>query len=463
MSTYSARILAHTPNDISYFLRGDNTFTNILSSAGSETFFTIQNSISGIELSLKIDNTNLIHGLYSSGAYDGTETTIDDGKWLIQRNSDGSVDMDGNAASATRIKGNLEAITDANGHNIWITSTNAGDGIPKRVEGVAVIPSTKTIVATTFSGNATSASYLKDKTNGTASYLDYGRSGITAGSGFTWIGVWDGYTLAPASKAAMFQAVRDSGGDSRWHIKGADNNHMTHTNEFNFIGSGFNNTVYINWRASGGTGTVTEYVFCKGSNSNTTTRVRCGYLTVTAQGSGAEGGEIFLAASSSGLYAAMDVYTNLWRIHSDGGQRFYVNLSTGAHADYAEDRKSLTNEPGRVYKETNECILVKTDKRLIPGCSVCSDTYGTSIPGDEDGIPFAVSGRVLVYPEGNRNDYTAGQAVCCGPNGTVTLMTREEIKEYPDCILGYTAGIPDEETWSHPTVELKGRIWIRLA
>ena len=204
MSTYSARILAHTPNDISYFLRGDNTFTNILSSAGSETFFTIQNSISGIELSLKIDNTNLIHGLYSSGAYDGTETTIDDGKWLIQRNSDGSVDMDGNAASATRIKGNLEAITDANGHNIWITSTNAGDGIPKRVEGVAVIPSTKTIVATTFSGNATSASYLKDKTNGTASYLDYGRSGITAGSGFTWIGVWDGYTLAPASKAAMF-------------------------------------------------------------------------------------------------------------------------------------------------------------------------------------------------------------------------------------------------------------------
>lgn len=189
-----------------------------------------------------------------------------------------------------------------------------------------------------------------------------------------------------------------------------------------------------------------------------------GYITVNAQNGSSEGGEIYLAgAPSYGYYAALDVYTNLWRIHSNGGQRFYVNLQSGAHSDYAEDRRAETYEPGRVYRETNECILVKTNKRLIPGCSVCSDTYGTSIPGDEDGVPFAVSGRALVYPEGDRNDYTAGQAVCSGPNGTISLMTREEIKEYPDCILGYVAGIPNPEEWNHPTVELNNRIWIRLA
>lgn len=58
-----------------------------------------------------------------------------------------------------------------------------------------------------LSGNASTATALKDKTNGTASYLDYGRTGITAGSGYTWVGVWDGYTLAPASKLAIAEGV----------------------------------------------------------------------------------------------------------------------------------------------------------------------------------------------------------------------------------------------------------------
>lgn len=188
------------------------------------------------------------------------------------------------------------------------------------------------------------------------------------------------------------------------------------------------------------------------------------YIYVRAQTSSNEGGEIVLnAAPSYGYYAAMDVYQNEWRIHSNGGVRFWVNIQSGGHADYAEDRLALTHEPGRVYKETNECILVKADARLIPGCSVCSDTFGTCIPGDENGVPFAVSGRALVYPYQSRENYQAGMAVCSAPNGTVDIMTREEIREYPDCIIGYVAGISSPDTWPEDNVPLNGRIWIRLA
>jgi len=86
-----------------------------------------------------------------------------------------------------------------------------------------------------------------------------------------------------------------------------------------------------------------------------------------------------------------------------------------------------------------------------------------AINGPEKGPPFAVSGCVLCFPYQSRTNYHAGMAVCSAPNGTVDIMTREEIREYPDCILGYVAGIPDEETWNDESIELKGRIWIRLA
>ena len=40
--------------------------------------------------------------------------------------------------------------------------------------------------------------------------------------------------------------------------------------------------------------------------------------------------------------------------------------------------------------------------------------------------PIAVSGRVLAYPYEPRDTFSAGDAVCSGPNGTVSKMTREE-------------------------------------
>jgi len=104
-----------------------------------------------------------------------------------------------------------------------------------------------------------------------------------------------------------------------------------------------------------------------------------------------------------------------------------------------------------------------TDKRLMPGASVVSDTFGTAMGmTDECKTPLAVAGRVLVYPARDRSEYHAGMAVCASADGKVDIMTREEIRDYPDCIVGIVSEIPEYETWGSDNVKVDGRIWIKV-
>jgi hypothetical protein len=103
----------------------------------------------------------------------------------------------------------------------------------------------------------------------------------------------------------------------------------------------------------------------------------------------------------------------------------------------------------------------------MPACKVISDTYG-SLMGESDTAktPIAVAGRVLVYPYKNRESYNLGDAVCSAPGGTVDIMSREEIRDYPERIIGTVSEIPTYNTWyagnkDNPTnVSVNGRIWI---
>lgn len=154
------------------------------------------------------------------------------------------------------------------------------------------------------------------------------------------------------------------------------------------------------------------------------------------------------------------------------GQFNFLNISaTGADVltgrtfnavwnDYAEFRKGLTSEPGRVVTESKEGMKL-AQERLMSGCKIISDTYGTSMGETDDcKTPIAVAGRVLVYPYRNREEYQLGAAVCSAPNGTVDIMTREEIMMYPDRIVGTVSEIPDYETWGEKSVEVNDRIWV---
>lgn len=132
--------------------------------------------------------------------------------------------------------------------------------------------------------------------------------------------------------------------------------------------------------------------------------------------------------------------------------------------DYAEYRNTVTANPGRVVIENGDGSLSLSTKRLQLGANIISDTYGFAIgKTDNAQTPIAVCGRVLAYPYEERKLFTPGAAVCSGPNGTVSLMTREEIREWPDAIIGYVSEIPTYEYWGTDNIKVNGRLWIKLA
>lgn len=158
-----------------------------------------------------------------------------------------------------------------------------------------------------------------------------------------------------------------------------------------------------------------------------------------------------------------------WLIYRDGAS--YVRSTLGIKGavwnDYAEYRATNIDEPGRVVIETQTGIMQLATERLMPSAKIISDTFGVAIGETEEcKTPIAVSGRVLVYPYRNRDDYSLGAAVCSAPDGTVDIMTREEIMMYPERIIGTVSEIPNYEIWHAGSkevpkdIEVNGRIWI---
>lgn len=147
----------------------------------------------------------------------------------------------------------------------------------------------------------------------------------------------------------------------------------------------------------------------------------------------------------------------------DNGVLVATKVRGAVFNDYAEYRESLIKEPGRCVIETGYGDLELSTKRLQLGGNIISDTFGFSIgETNKAETPIAVCGRVLAYPYENRYKFTAGAAVCSGPNGTVSLMTREEIKEWPDAIIGYVSEIPEYKEWGTNKIQVNNRIWIKI-
>ena len=146
------------------------------------------------------------------------------------------------------------------------------------------------------------------------------------------------------------------------------------------------------------------------------------------------------------------------------------NAVTGAvWNDYAECRESDCEEAGYVLAENGDDTLSKTQERLAPFAGVSSDTWGFSQGETERArTPIAVAGRVLVYTYQDRNNYKPGDCVCAAPNGTVDIMTREEVINWPDRIVGTVSCVPEYEEWGggknadRDPVKVNGRIWIKI-
>ena len=131
--------------------------------------------------------------------------------------------------------------------------------------------------------------------------------------------------------------------------------------------------------------------------------------------------------------------------------------------DFAEYRESEVTEPGRVICENGDGTLSLSHKRLQPGATVISDTFGFAIgETDKAKTPIAVAGRVLAHTYEDWWTFEPGEAVCTGPDGTVSKMSRREIRKYPERIIGIVSELPTYETWGDNKIPVDGRIWINI-
>lgn len=131
--------------------------------------------------------------------------------------------------------------------------------------------------------------------------------------------------------------------------------------------------------------------------------------------------------------------------------------------DYAEYRAQKEEiEPGYCVASGDDGKIYKTSEKFQACDGIVSDTFGFGIgETDKCKTPLAVAGRVLAYAE-NPEELHSGDTVCAGPNGKVVKMTREEIREWPDRIVGVVSEIPAYETWGTGNVKVDGRIWIKV-
>ena len=170
--------------------------------------------------------------------------------------------------------------------------------------------------------------------------------------------------------------------------------------------------------------------------------------------------------SVSGEYGTLkDSKSAGWKITNTAGTEVSVQavkVFGAVYNDYAEYR-SADAQAGRCIIENGDGTLSLSTGRLQLGANIVSDTYGFAIGETNDATcPIAVCGRVLAHPLESKEMYHPGAAVCSGPEGTVSLMSREEIREWPDAIVGYVSEVPTYDTWGTDNVPVNGRIWIKI-
>lgn len=210
---------------------------------------------------------------------------------------------------------------------------------------------------------------------------------------------------------------------------------------------------------SGHTVTPTVTTFTMPASGNTDTKVKCTSLKTVTSGTETLYPVLMCSTASPTSGTAYEAKYNTGVKISN-----YGVLMGAAWNDYAEYRSQEEEiEPGYCVKSADNGKVSKTTEKYAACDGIVSDTFGFSIgKTDTCQTPLAVAGRVLAYYEGNREDYHAGDTVCAGPSGKVMKMTREEIKEYPDRIIGLVSEIPEYETWGEGNISVNKRIWIKI-
>ena len=359
--------------------------------------------------------------------------------------------ISGSAATASKLtnigSGDLASST-ATWRRVWFSYNDNVTGRPAYDDNFVYQTSTQTLKVANLSGNAATASAVKDYNNSTLVKFGYSTSGMTSVS---WVGAWDASVSGEYRLRAISpQKLRNSMGlgDTTGALPVAN--------------GGTGKTSWTQWGVVYASATTTLANTAQGTS---------GYV-LTAKGAAAPAWDTckpYLAASTSKAYIVGTTATGTSHRLVYYNASVYTSgsvLHGAAWNDYAEYRETKEEvEPGRCVIEVGDDSLTISTKRLERGCEIVSDTFGFAIGETDDcKTPIAASGRVLAYPYESREEFAKhiGWPVCSGPDGTVSIMTEEEEIKYPSRIIGTISAVPDYKTWGSGNIAVNGRVWIRI-
>lgn len=376
----------------------------------------------------------------------GTSNTINSDNLLLTVNGSGKVTKNWTVNGITQLDGNTTVGTSTSPKAFKVHGTIESTG-KTTVDGELEVKGTTNLRSTVNIGTTTTNA-------NTNMYGNLSVSGTITGGKFS--------TIKPNSTSVDIGA--DNAND-RWRAIYATTGNFTNLTvngkpisggNIDKVANGVGGNTTLFWRGDcSWSNNLTGNLYVGGATN--AQHIVIGNNTINSRNSGPDSGYAILYLNG----ATFNQFTN-----SNNQVCTYITatkLYNAIYNDYAEFRKTIDLEPGRVVVDKDDGSLECSSQRLQPGAQVISDTYGHSM-GETPlhKTPLAVAGRVLVYPYQPRQNYHAGMAVCSAPDGTVDIMTREEIKEYPDCIIGIVSEIPLYSNWGTDNIAVNGRIWIKV-
>ena len=375
---------------------------------------------------------------------DASGNTYVPGRLFVASNSDVGLNSGSGAIVIGSTSGTSIGIDD---NEIMARSSNAASTLYINSEGGNVYIGSGGITSV---GKITGSGGYADRTNGTATYLNYGASGLAA-SAISWLCCWNGYEIRAISKGEMANAVD---GSHKWARIGGDTiTGVLHSSykSGSWVNSLTNSAITIDDAAGSYGGWI-----C-GPTKN-------GRIAISTYQSSDD--ILYIGYGERGRTTNSFTRSMTW--NGANGRLTIASVANAIWNDIAESRVSDIQTPGYVIAPDKNKIAHITTKRLQSAGRIISDTYGYLL-GDEDDehALVAIAGRVLAYPLHDKSYYEVGDAVCAAEGGKIDKMTREEIKEYPDRIIGIVNEIPDYDIWEpsceeggREPIHTNGRIWI---
>lgn len=453
---------------------------------------TLAPRINNISLSNFIDGSKLIYTYYGGGnSISDKPTSVDAFGVMSFKTADswyGQLLMSSDAATgvywrtATSLSGGWRKLLDSSNYTDY-TVTKTGDGASGTWDiNITGNAATATKATQDGSGNVITSKYVTVDTaqtitggksfgtNGAGCYIN----GAGTNGGLNSILIGDDVWLGDCN-ASGIMGMKSTGSNCGFYFYNSGGTQIgqfycrnttdIYTNRYFYMPGSVIGTSWVGSRDRMGLRIVAD------DSTSSTAHTVCGirYPSYSFGLCGERAGNTFGIVGWTNRRTA-NGYDGYFYIKNDMYFRCSTRIYNAVWNDFAEYRQGETTEGGRAVYDDNSGIMKITTERLQPAARLISDTYGVAV-GESDiaHTPIGVGGRVLAYPYQDRNNYKVGDAVCAAPNGTVDIMTREEIREYPDRIIGIVSEIPKYKVWENrldkgdrgkAIVDIKGRIWI---